>query len=282
MNILTFDIEDWFHILDNASSRSEVEWARYAPRVEANTDRILQLLSDTGTPATFFCLGWVAEQHPEVLRRIQAAGHEIASHSHRHQLIYEQSPDEFRSDLERSLRSIEDVTGVKVRAYRAPGFSITQDNLWALNILQENGIEVDSSVFPASRSHGGLPSYGVARPSVIEHGGARLREFPINCARVGGMRIMFSGGGYFRVLPYSVIHRWMKQSDYTMTYFHPRDFDPDQPVLPGLKAHRRFKSYVGLRSAFAKLQRLLSDFEFTDLRGAEQALDWSAQPTVRV
>lgn len=282
MNILTFDIEDWYHILDNESSRTEAQWASFAARLDGNTDRLLGLLAETGLRATFFCLGWVAEKHPDVVKRIHAAGYEIGSHSHRHQLVYEQRPEEFKSDLERSIKRLEDLTGTKVRAYRAPGFSITRSNTWAFAALKENGIEIDSSVFPASRAHGGFADFGTAQPALIEHDGALLKEFPINTFELAGRRLIFSGGGYFRLLPYPVIRRMMAASPYVMTYFHPRDFDPDQPVLPGLRWYRVFKSYYGLRSSFDKLKRLVRDFAFVDLAAAERNVDWTKQPVVRV
>jgi polysaccharide deacetylase family protein (PEP-CTERM system associated) len=282
VNILTFDIEDWFHILDNASSRTEEEWASFAPRLEQNADRLLDLLTATGVRATFFCLGWVAEKHPSVIKQIHAAGYEIGSHSYRHQLVYEQSRGAFRHDLQASLGRLEDLTGTKIRAYRAPGFSITRSNTWAFEVLAEHGIEVDSSVFPASRAHGGFAGFGAAQPTMVEHAGVTLKEFPINTYALGGRQLIFSGGGYFRLLPYPVIRRMMAKSPYVMTYFHPRDFDPDQPMLPGLRWHRVFKSYYGLRSAFDKLRRLLNEFDFVDLRTAEGSVDWQRQPVVKV
>jgi polysaccharide deacetylase family protein (PEP-CTERM system associated) len=282
VNILTFDIEDWFHILDNDSSRGEKQWANFAPRLERNTDRLLDLLAATGVRATFFCLGWVAEKHPGVIKRIHAAGYELGSHSYRHQLVYEQSREEFVHDLEGSLGRLEDLTGTKVLAYRAPGFSITRSNTWAFEVLAAHGIEIDSSVFPASRAHGGFPGFGTAQPAIVDHAGMKLKEFPINTVGLAGQQLIFSGGGYFRLLPYPAIRRLMATSPYVMTYFHPRDFDPDQPVLPGLKWHRVFKSYYGLRSAFDKLKRLLQEFPFVDLRTAEKAIDWRNQPVVKV
>jgi hypothetical protein len=169
-----------------------------------------------------------------------------------------------------------------VRAYRAPGFSITRANIWAFEALKENGIDIDSSVFPASRAHGGFADFGTAQPALIEHGGSTLMEFPINTYAVAGRRLIFSGGGYFRLLPYLVIRRMMAASPYVMTYFHPRDFDPGQPVLPGLPWHRVFKSYYGIRSSFDKLKHLLREFAFIDLKAAEGTVDWKKVPVVKV
>ncbi|MBD3315326.1 MAG: DUF3473 domain-containing protein [Chitinivibrionales bacterium] len=274
MNILTFDIEDWFHILDNDATRTEKEWSGFSSRIRANTGRILDLLAQRGQKATFFCLGWIARNYPEIVRKIDEHGHEIGSHSSMHQLVYEQSSKRFSTDLRDSIDLLEDTIGKKVVSYRAPGFSITERTPWAFEALVDAGIEKDSSVFPAPRGHGGFPAFGVAEPAIIECNGLRLKEFPINIATVSGKSLIFSGGGYFRLLPYPVIRRMTAASAYVMTYFHPRDFDPAQPVLPGLPLTRRFKSYVGLKRAWKKLGWLLNDFSFIDLRTADARTDW--------
>jgi polysaccharide deacetylase family protein (PEP-CTERM system associated) len=282
MNILTFDIEDWFHILDNDATRGEREWEGFPSRIHANTDRILDELERGGRKATFFCLGWVARRYPEIVRAIDGRGHEIGSHSAMHQLVYEQGAKEFRRDLRDSIAVLEDTIGGKVQSYRAPGFSITEHTPWAFEALCEAGIQRDSSVFPAPRAHGGFASFGAAEPVVIECGGMRLKEFPINVATVLGRGLIFSGGGYFRLLPYALISRLMSASPYVMTYFHPRDFDPGQPVLDSLPLTRRFKSYVGLRTAWRKLARLLDEFPCVDLRTADEAVDWGKVRVVGV
>jgi polysaccharide deacetylase family protein (PEP-CTERM system associated) len=281
VRVLTFDIEDWFHILDNPSTHDEAAWDGFEPRVEQSTARILEELAARGARATFFCLGWIAERYPQLIRRIDAAGHEIGTHSHAHQLAFDQSVAEFDADLGRSIRRLEDLTGKPIRAYRAPGFSVTRSNPWVFERLIEHGIEVDSSVFPARRAHGGFQGgYGV--PSWIECGAGRLRELPMNIGRILGRDIPYSGGGYFRLLPYRVIRGQLARDPYVMTYFHPRDFDPGQPMIPGLSRGRRFKCYVGLASAFAKLRRMLDEFEFVDLRTAVERIDWAAAPVLRV
>ncbi|OIN60792.1 polysaccharide deacetylase family protein [Arsenicibacter rosenii] len=278
MNILTFDIEEWFHILDNASTRTETEWGRYESRIHRNMDLIFQLLDETNSRATFFCLGWVADKYPDVIKRIDAAGYEVATHSYAHQLAYEQSPAEFTGDLQRSIKSLQDVTGKAVRAYRAPGFSIKFLNRWVFPILLENGIDVDCSVFSARRSHGGDAAFGITAPSLIDINGTPLKEFPINTVSIAGQDVIFSGGGYFRLFPYPVIHRFTQKSSYVMTYFHPRDFDHTQPVIEDLGMARRFKSYYGLKGCWPKLHRLLKNFEFIDLAEADRRIDWNAVP----
>ena len=279
MNILTFDIEEWFHILDNASTRTEADWNRYPTRIHENMDRIFQLLDETNSRATFFCLGWVADKHPDVIRRIDAAGYEIATHSYAHQLAYEQTPTEFQADLTRSIRHLQDLTGKPVRAYRAPGFSIKAQNRWVFPILLEHGIAIDCSVFSARRAHGGDASLGMFAPGYLDVGGALLKEFPINTAGLLGQDLIFSGGGYFRVLPYRAIRQLTRRSDYVMTYFHPRDFDADQPMIPGLSRTRQFKSYYGLDTCWTKLRRLLLEFPFLDLAQADQQIDWKTVKT---
>lgn len=280
MNILTFDIEEWFHILDNASTKTEKEWSNFEPRIHRNMEIIYGILDETEVRATFFVVGWMAERYPEVIREIAKRGYQIGSHTHLHQLVYEQDRSTFFKDVERSIKTIEDCTGEKVTSFRAPGFSIMEQNKWAFEVLYELGITTDSSVFPASRAHGGLPAYGTASPSLLEYNGATLWEFPINTQTVLGKPLIFSGGGYFRLLPYAFIKNCSKKSDYIMTYFHPRDFDYEQPLIDGLSVARRFKSYVGLKSCEPKLKKWIRDFEFIDLGRAIDQIDWERAPKV--
>lgn len=282
MNILTFDIEEWFHILDNDSTKTEVQWSSYEKRLDQNMERIFELLERKSQKATFFCLGWIAREYPHIIRRIQEQGHEIASHSDSHQLAYQQNRNEFEEDLRRSIGSIEQVIGGKVSTYRAPGFSLTEKNRWAFEVLADNGIETDCSIFIGKHSHGGFASFGYAQPTWVEMNGVRLKEFPMSVYEIAGYSLIFSGGGYFRLLPYWMIARMMKNSDYVMTYFHPRDFDADQPLINELSAIRRFKSYHGLGSAFGKLEKLISDFELIDLYTATERVDWDKVPIIEI
>jgi polysaccharide deacetylase family protein (PEP-CTERM system associated) len=280
MKILTFDIEEWFHILDHRSTKTAGEWQRYERRLDSNMDRILGLLEDRDLKATFFCLGWVAHEFPHIVRSLVAAGHEVATHSDQHQLAYEQTPGEFRADLDTSIKSLEDASGQKVRAYRAPGFSVKKENNWVFEELISAGIEVDCSIFPANRSHGGFPGFGAATPSLLKTESGIIREFPINTTKLFGTNIIFSGGGYFRLLPEVLLKRYFERSDYVMTYFHPRDFDPGQPMIPGLSLARQFKSYYGLKGAQKKLESLLDSYDFISLADAEKTIDWTNVPTV--
>jgi len=280
MNILTFDIEDWFHILDNEASRTEKQWLNFESRLEQNIEKIFNLLNKHDQKATFFVIGWVARKYPHIVKKIDELGYEIATHSDMHQLAYEFNKKEFRNDLELSIKSIEDITGKKVRIYRAPGFSIKKENLWAFDELIMQGIEIDCSIFPAKRSHGGLEEFGHAEPAYIEVESGKLKAFPINLYRTFGQDLVFSGGGYFRLFPYQVIKYMMKRSKYVMTYLHPRDFDPGQPILEGLNAIRKFKSYYGLSKSYNKLDILINDFKFIDINEANRKIDWNNVKTI--
>lgn len=282
MNILSFDVEEWFHLLEHEEVRTERSWEGMERKLPQMLARILRLLEEQGVQATFFCLGWVAREYPQLIREIDRAGHEIGSHSDIHTLIFEQSPEAFGDELRRSKDSIEQVLGKAVRAFRAPGFSLVRDCAWAFEVLVEQGFEIDCSIFPAWHSHGGFPGFGLDQPLWIETASGRLKEFPLNTARIAGQRMVFSGGGYFRLLPLGVLRRLWRRSDYTMTYFHPRDFEPNQPVLAGLSAFRRFKSYYGLAGAEAKLRKILEEFEFASVRTADLQVDWLQAPVIRL
>ena len=280
MRILSFDIEEWFHILDNSQTKNVKDWENFESRIHRNMEIIFQIIDNCNVSPTFFVVGWIAEKYPDVVKAIANRGYEVASHTHLHQLVYEQDRKTFFNDVERSIKTLEDCTGEKVTAFRAPGFSITEQNKWSFEILYELGITRDSSIFPAGRAHGGLPKYNVAVPSIIEYNGVKLKEFPINTHDVLGKPFIFSGGGYFRLLPYDIIKNWTIKSNYVMTYFHPRDFDFLQPIVPGLSLPRRFKSYVGLKNCKPKLERWLSDFDFVGLNTADEMINWEKVPIV--
>lgn len=279
VRILTFDIEEWFHLLNIDSVNSVDKWNNYETRIHRNTERILQLLKDCNQKATFFCLGWIAEKYPQIIADISNEGYEIGSHTSYHQLAYKLTPSQFREDLRRSIDTLESITGKKVRSFRVPGFSITKKNLWAFEIIAQCGIQFDSSVFPAHRDHGGFKEFDGSRPCIINTPCGDIKEFPINTFTLLGKRIVFSGGGYFRLFPYSLIHWFISRSEYVMSYFHPRDFDPHQPLLQGLPVSRRFKSYTGLNSALSKLRKILDIFHFTDIDGAISLIEWEQKYT---
>ena len=282
MRILTFDIEEWFHTQFDQKFNNEENWSKYESRLQQNMDLIFQALDNKKQNATFFCLGWVARKFPDILKRIDNNGHEIACHSDMHHLAYLQNRSEFKDDFERAMNSIEDLIGKKVRAYRAPAFSIKKENKWAFEIIIENGIEIDCSIFPAQRDYGGFSEFKVDQPCWIDYEGHFLKEFPMNSFSLLGKNFIFSGGGFFRFLPYWSIKKMTTNSNYIMAYFHPRDFDPNQPMIDELSLNRKFKSYYGLKWSFKKLQQLLDDFDFIDLASAEKKVDWGSVPVVKI
>lgn len=272
MKILTFDIEDWYNV---DFITEDFNWDKYEVRIYKGVDRILERLEKNNIKASFFCLGWLAEKHPDVIKRIDSMGHHIGCHSYQHQLSFRFTPEEFRSDTEKAKKLIEDVIGKEINAFRAPGFSITKNNLWALDILIQLGFTYDCSLFPADHDYGGYPDYGVVGPATLQLPSGTLKEFPISFHQVMGKNLVFSGGGFFRLFPYWLIKQWSKESPYLMTYFHPRDFDPDQPIFESQKGIRKFKSYVGLKHSFTKFDRYLNDFEFVNIEKADTQINWN-------
>jgi polysaccharide deacetylase family protein (PEP-CTERM system associated) len=275
MNILTFDLEEWFHILAHEQTAQPHQWEKFESRIHRNVERVLDILNRHHLRATFFCLGWIAKKYPEVVKKVISCNHEIGCHSMNHQLVYNQTREEFKKDLQDALHLLEDVTGNKITMYRAAGFSITADSKWALEILIENGITIDSSIFPMRRLHGGFNEFAASQPCIIETNGMTMKEFPVSTSSFMGRKFMFSGGGYFRAMPYTMIKAMMKKSEYVMTYFHPRDFDWEQPVISSLPLHRKLMSYTGLKNAQEKFEKLLNDFPFVSLIEAEKMIDWN-------
>ncbi|MBV1859606.1 MAG: polysaccharide deacetylase family protein [Nannocystaceae bacterium] len=280
MRLLTFDIEDWFHILEHEPTSDVRVWSRFESRVRDGTERILEALARHERRATFFCLGWVAEHFPAVVHAIDEAGHEVGTHSYAHEMVHQMTPATFEADLVRSIGILEDLTGKPVTSYRAPGFSLTARTPWAFESLVRAGIETDASLFPTWRMHGGFRG-AIRRPGRILTRAGILREFPMSLSSVMGHDVPIAGGGYFRLFPSRLIHALMRREPYVMTYFHPRDFDAEQPTIPGLTPLRCLRSYVGVSSGFAKFERMLRAFEFVDLQEAATRVDWSRAPTMR-
>lgn len=277
MNILTFDVEEWFHLLDFDATRTEDQWNNYEVRIYENMERIFRILEETNSKATFFVIGWIAKTYPDIVRKI-AEKYQIGCHTMNHQLVWQQNRDEFRKDVETGVKMLEDITGKKVECFRAPGFSIRESEAWAFEILADLGIKYDSSVFPAHHAHGGMPSFPQASPTLIRYNGVEIKEFPICFKTIAGKHIVFSGGGYFRLFPYPFIKRWSKEAEkngYLLSYIHPRDLDGGQPMLDGLPLARKFKSYVGTKRSAAKLHRWLMDFKFSDIATANKLVDWN-------
>lgn len=269
-NALTFDVEDYFHVESAASIVRPTQWPAYVPRVDANTRRILEILERATVKATFFVLGWVAERHPSLVREIAQHGHEVACHSYAHRLVYTMTPGEFREDVRRARAAIEDAASVRVVGYRAPTFSIVARSLWALDVLADEGFQYDSSVFPIHHDRYGMPR-APRFPHVMRLDGGRiLAEFPMTTFDVGGRRLPFCGGGYFRLLPYRLIRGGLRRVNRrdrqpAIVYLHPWEFDPGQPRL-AMRGLSRMRHYVNLRTTETKLRRLLDDFSFGPAR----------------
>ena len=280
MRILTFDIEDWFHILQEYPDDILDKWSNYEVRIHKGMDRIFKLLDENDIKATFFIVGYIARKHPEIVKRIHDLGYEVAAHSDMHKVAYKQSRKEYKQDLFNCINSIENIVGEKVISYRAPGFSIKKQNVWAFEVLNELGIKYDASIFPAPREDGGFDDFSESTPSIIKYNGMKIKEFPMSINTVFGRKFTVTGGGYFRFFPYRLMKKMLKKADYTMTYFHPRDFDPNQPMLDGLSLRRKFKSYYNLSNSYTKLKQLIYDFDFIDLRDAAILVDWDNVPIV--
>ena len=258
--IFSVDVEDWFHIRDLDAGPGMEEWERLESRVDGNFRRLLDLFDEHGARVTCFFLGWIAERHPDLVKEAARRGHEVASHGYAHQLVYQQTPDEFLADIRRAKGIVEEAAGTAVHGYRSPGFSCTADTPWFFDKLEEAGYLYDSSVFPARRGHGGMEDARL-EPHVID--GHRLIEFPITVAPVAGRNICFFGGGYLRLFPYrlvrSMARRVLEDDRPVVFYVHPREIDPAHPRL-AMPAVRRFKSYVNLKTTEPKIHGLLKDF----------------------
>jgi polysaccharide deacetylase family protein (PEP-CTERM system associated) len=277
MNILTFDLEEWFHIKFDHDFLENDMISSFERRLELSVYRLLDLLDKHHQKATFFCLGYIAREYPEIVRDVFLRGHDIACHSDMHKLASKMTRNEFSKDLDNALESIFSITGESVNFYRAPAFSIGNKDTWIFDQLSEHGVKIDSSIFPVKRDFGGFSiTEDFNEPFIINRNDKYIiKEFPINTYNVLNTNIVFSGGGYFRFYPYFLIKYMMKRSNYVMSYFHPRDIDENQPVLNDLGFLRNFKSYHGIRGAYNKIDMLLSDFHFVSLSEADSLIDWS-------
>ncbi|WP_024461914.1 XrtA system polysaccharide deacetylase [Marinimicrobium sp. LS-A18] len=264
---MTVDVEDYYQVAAFFDVVKPEDWEHWPSRVEANTDRLLQLFDEAGIKITFFILGWVAERHPELVKRIHAQGHEIASHGYSHRLIYTQTPELFREETSRSKRILEDLTGQPVTGYRAASYSITRQSLWALDILAELGFTWDSSIFPTRHDNYGIPGSPEEPYRIITSSGAELTEFPLTTAKVLGQAVPAAGGGYFRQYPYA-LSRWLFRKASNggqkpqIFYLHPWEIDPEQPRIPNARWFSRFRHYTNLHRCLPRLERMLTDFPF--------------------
>ena len=264
-NILTFDVEDWYHILESEGCPDRDRWASLENRVASNTDRILEVLDEEGVKATFFIVGWVAKENPDMVRRIAEQGHEIASHSFWHEVMKGHTKESLRADLTTSRKVLQDLSGQSVDGFRAPGASITPETAWSLDIIQEVGFSYDASLCPGVSSHGGFPSPFLG-PHLIQCSGGLISEIPSATVGLGSLRTPYAGGGYLRLFPLALISGAITLDNAlgrpTNIYIHPREIDPDQPRMD-LPLKRRFKYYVGLNTTLGKLRRLIRKHSFT-------------------
>jgi len=264
-NAMSIDVEDYFQVSAFAPHIRREDWDTLPCRVERNVDAILGLLDEADAKATFFTLGWIAERYPQLVRRIVDNGHELASHGYGHQRASDLTPAEFRDDIVRAKRILEDLGGVAVRGYRAPSFSINQANWWAVEELGNAGYVYSSSIYPVRHDHYGMPD--APRFPHRPNGADGILELPPTTLPLLGRNLPAAGGGWFRLLPYAM-SRWMlrrvNRQDRApcMFYFHPWELDPGQPRQAGLSARTRFRHYVNLQRMPDRLRRLLNDFEW--------------------
>ncbi|MDO4568966.1 MAG: DUF3473 domain-containing protein [Planctomycetia bacterium] len=268
-NAFSVDVEDFYQVSAFEKDIPFANWEKYPQRVVESTKRLLDLLEENSVSATFFILGWVAIHHPTLVREIANRGHEIGFHSMTHSLIYRMSPNDFRNELIEGKKVLEDIAGVRVEAFRAPSFSITKNSLWALEILVEEGFRYDSSVFPIYHDRYGISDAPKDIHEIPTPAGS-LFEFPPSVVSIGRINLPVSGGGYFRLYPYSFSRFCLRRINKVekrpfVFYVHPWEIDWEQPKLPFGSRATQFRHRVGLKGNLDKLQKLLRDFSFSKL-----------------
>ena len=287
VNAMTVDVEDYFHVSAFAHLVSPSDWPSFESRVGANTEKLLRLFERNGVHATFFVLGWVAERFPHLVRRIHEDGHEIASHSYDHGLVYEKSPESFRADLRRARTAIDEACGVWVRGYRAPSYSVTERSLWAVEELVREGYTYDSSIYPIHHDRYGIPHWARHIHEIRSPDGT-LWELPGSTVCRLGMNLPVGGGGYFRLLPYWWTRNGIRRLNEVerkpaIFYLHPWELDPEQPRLNG-PVMSRFRHYHNLSVTETRLRRLLKDFQFGTisevLANVERDAEAERQPVI--
>lgn len=264
VNAMSVDVEDYFQVSAFEGHISRSDWDGLECRVERNVERILELFDRHGVSTTFFTLGWVAERYPSLVRKIVASGHELASHGYEHIRVHEQTPKEFREDVSRAKKILEDIGGEPIKGYRAASYSIGARTLWALDELEAAGYTYSSSIYPIHHDLYGMPE---APRFPFRHRGNGILEIPISTARLFHVNVPSGGGGYFRLLPYLVfrlairrIHSRDKKP--CVFYFHPWEVDAAQPRQENLGWKTRFRHYLNLNRMEHRLERLLSDFRW--------------------
>lgn len=269
-NAMTVDVEDYFHVHALSKVIARADWDRMEYRAEASTHRLLDLLDECETRATFFVLGWIARRSPALIRTIHARGHEIACHGLSHELIYRQTPRQFASETRESKARLEDLSGAPVSGYRAASWSITRESLWALDIVHELGFEYDSSIFPVRHDFYGMPGAQTRPGLVTTPTGRRIVEFPPSTVSMLGLRLPVAGGGYFRLLPYWLTRRGLRRLNRDLRqafifYLHPWEIDPDQPRMKASPLSM-FRHYTNLEKTYGRLKKLLREFRCTTAR----------------
>ena len=265
-NAFTVDLEDWYNVTNFSRVIRREDWVKMESRIDRNTGELLDLLSRREVKATFFVLGWIAERHPVLIKDIASRGHEIATHGYSHRLLSEMTPVVFSEELAKSLEVLKKLVGQEIIGFRAPSFSLTKETSWAVEILRRNGIKYDSSVFPTSIH----PDYGVgSSPLTVYSLEGGVLEVPLSCLPLLKVHVPFGGGAYFRILPYALTKRFIKAFNRkigpVIFYVHPWELDPGQPRVK-VSAQKRFRHYRNLQKTHARLEKLLSDFEFTTIR----------------
>jgi len=264
VNAMSVDVEEYFQVSAFERQVTRDDWGAWPSRVEHNTGLLLDLFARCGTSATFFCLGWVAERHPALIRRIVDEGHELASHGWDHTRVHDMDRERLRQDVYRTKALLEDISGVRVLGYRAPTFSIGKRNLWALGVLKEAGYVYSSSIFPVRHDLYGFPE---APRSVFTDADSGLIEVPMSTLRVLDRNLPFCGGGYFRLYPYALTRWAVRRVNETegrpcIFYMHPWEVDPGQPRPRRLSLRTRFRHYLNLHRVAGRLERLLGDFRW--------------------
>ena len=292
MNILTFDIEEWYIEKKYHGGRKE----KYA-EFDLILNQILDLLDAVETRATFFCVGAMGRDFPEVIQRIAQRGHEVACHSDKHLWLTKMNRDEVMDDTRNAIDALEQCTGQKVLSYRAPAFSVGESNPWVFEVLAQCGIERDASVFPAVRDFGGFASFAEKVPSLVSYKGITLKEFPVSTIKLLGSELAYSGGGYFRFFPLWFIRKQIKQQPYSMTYFHIGDLISEMKKVMTraeyeeyfkesgslLNRYKRYvKSNLGTKGAFDKLVELIKAERFMNLAEADRTIDWGGVPKIEL
>jgi polysaccharide deacetylase family protein (PEP-CTERM system associated) len=264
VNAMTVDVEDYFQVSAFEGQIGKDEWDRRDCRVERNTERILELFDESDVKASFYVLGWIAERFPALVRRIVDSGHELASHGYSHIRVVQQTPDQFRQDITRTKKLLEDVSGLQVLGYRAASYSIGSENLWALDVLEDTGYQYSSSIYPIKHDLYGMPEAPRFPFRLRERG---ILEIPVSTVMIWNRKIPCGGGGYFRLFPYA-FSRWairrVNRHDQqpTVFYFHPWEIDPGQPRINGISMKTRFRHYLNLNRTEARLKRLILDFKW--------------------